>query len=271
MVKIILSIDNRETEFINLYNKNKEHINENIEVKFDNLAIGDFYIFINDKLEYIIERKTIADLDSSIADGRYKEQKARLKEYSDKCRPFYIIENYRSARDMVEFRGYDTTIQRVFGAILSIALPDNFPTFYTKNIDDTYYLIFSFLSKIQSNPTKFTGTGLNNNIQVSQHSSITTPSKTDIMVENLILKERSANINSSNIVVLMLAQIPAISVISAMAISEAHNHSLGTLIDKLRELPNEQARKDYITNIKSNNRRLGKRIGENVVSFLKLE
>ena len=41
-----------------------------------NLNIGDFVIG-----RYIIERKTLSDLASSILDGRYKEQSSRLDTY----------------------------------------------------------------------------------------------------------------------------------------------------------------------------------------------
>ena len=49
---------------------------ENIVVEKTNLNIGDFVIG-----RYIIERKTLSDLASSILDGRYKEQSSRLDAY----------------------------------------------------------------------------------------------------------------------------------------------------------------------------------------------
>ena len=47
-------------------------------------------------LPFIIERKTMEDLASSIQDGRFKEQKFRLKQ-SGLCRPIYLVEEHRSA------------------------------------------------------------------------------------------------------------------------------------------------------------------------------
>ena len=49
---------------------------ENVLVEKTNLNIGDFVIG-----RYIIERKTLSDLASSILDGRYKEQSSRLDVY----------------------------------------------------------------------------------------------------------------------------------------------------------------------------------------------
>lgn len=88
---ITLIIDNREkgsnnenfkAEILNINN----NISNPINIEERNLSLGDFlwlYSDPNDSIEYvidyIIERKTLNDLASSIIDGRYTEQKYRLK------------------------------------------------------------------------------------------------------------------------------------------------------------------------------------------------
>jgi ERCC4-type nuclease len=83
---IVLLIDNRE-QGSNGEDFNKE-ISErtNIECEERNLSVGDFmWIYVDPKtqkeyvLDYIIERKALSDLAKSIIDGRYGEQKYRLK------------------------------------------------------------------------------------------------------------------------------------------------------------------------------------------------
>ena len=66
-----LIIDNREKSIIPLF--------QEVEYETTNLDLGDFQI-INPEGEIIliIERKTQADLLSSIKDGRHREQKLRL-------------------------------------------------------------------------------------------------------------------------------------------------------------------------------------------------
>ena len=92
---IILIIDLREKganneiikdEILNLINDKK-----NIKVEERNLSIGDFiWIYKDTKdneeyiIDYLIERKTLNDLASSIMDGRYTEQKYRMKNSSFK-------------------------------------------------------------------------------------------------------------------------------------------------------------------------------------------
>ena len=60
------------------------------------MALGDFaWCFGNQVLNYIVERKKADDLASSILDGRYKEQKFRLKN-SGIDNIFYLFEGHPS-------------------------------------------------------------------------------------------------------------------------------------------------------------------------------
>jgi ERCC4-type nuclease len=63
------------------------------------LPVGDIWIGVDENQEpkengLIIERKSAADLESSIMDGRYREQRSRLMAYctEKKAHPIYIIE-----------------------------------------------------------------------------------------------------------------------------------------------------------------------------------
>ena len=44
-------------------------------------------------LPYVVERKRMDDLAKSIRDGRFKEQKFRLKQFS-LSKPIYLVEEY---------------------------------------------------------------------------------------------------------------------------------------------------------------------------------
>lgn len=80
------------------------------------LACGDFLwiarprgIQPNDKtkdlvLDYVIERKTLNDLSSSIADGRFEQQKQRLLNCGVR-RPVYLIEDCANLRTMITSSG----------------------------------------------------------------------------------------------------------------------------------------------------------------------
>ncbi|CAF0906643.1 unnamed protein product [Brachionus calyciflorus] len=104
---IILFIDNCET------NAKKQDLlideikKANIKHEFGKLHVGDFAWIARARsgshpdivLNYIVERKRMDDLCSSIIDGRYKEQKFRLKK-SGITYAVYLIEDYGSMKHM---------------------------------------------------------------------------------------------------------------------------------------------------------------------------
>jgi ERCC4-type nuclease len=84
-------IDTREGELIRLLQVNQEHIKQ--------LPVADIWLGINEQHALsegglLIERKSMKDLEASILDGRYREQKGRLLAacHEHKAQPMYIIE-----------------------------------------------------------------------------------------------------------------------------------------------------------------------------------
>jgi ERCC4-type nuclease len=64
------------------------------------LPVGDIWIGKDQEGGVVIERKTTADFEASILDGRYREQRTRLLAYcaEKKARPLYIIEQGLNGR-----------------------------------------------------------------------------------------------------------------------------------------------------------------------------
>jgi len=140
---INLILDNREKDLCNHYIKNKEHINnkENKEhiskehISKENLDLGDIIIKINDKICVLIERKTISDLDKSIKDGRYKEQKNRIiHSLNLKIRKIYLIEG----TNMNNFKLPKSTFTSV---IYNTMIRDNIHIIKSNNIEETIKII----------------------------------------------------------------------------------------------------------------------------------
>jgi ERCC4-type nuclease len=61
-----------------------------------NLDVGDFVITRGDAVAFVIERKTLSDLASSIVDGRYKSQKERMRALvgGRMARVAYVVEGF---------------------------------------------------------------------------------------------------------------------------------------------------------------------------------
>ncbi len=68
----------------------------NLKCKTANLTLGDFmWVYKNKVLNFIMERKKADDLASSIIDGRYKDQKYRLKNCGI-SNVYYVYEGHPS-------------------------------------------------------------------------------------------------------------------------------------------------------------------------------
>lgn len=75
-------VDTREAELIRFFT------DEKVEIEVKQLSVGDIWIG-----DLIIERKSIRDLEASILDGRYREQRGRILAYcqENKTQPMYIL------------------------------------------------------------------------------------------------------------------------------------------------------------------------------------
>lgn len=80
---------NRDRNFFQAYFSSKSIPNQT-----RHLVVGDFVWIKNERvIDYIVERKQTSDFVSSVSDGRYREQKNRLKNLGFNV--FYIIENLK--------------------------------------------------------------------------------------------------------------------------------------------------------------------------------
>ncbi len=123
-------IDNREKDL-------KAYFSEK-QVSFQNLDIGDILIKFDGKPIIAIERKSLIDFSNSIKDGRYKEQKIRLKS-SNIPNIIYLIEG-KSTNNKISGLPYDTLVS----SMISILLRDKFKIIRTGDINET----ISYLEKI---------------------------------------------------------------------------------------------------------------------------
>lgn len=107
------------------------------------LDIGDYHIMNGDILELCIERKTVADLASSISDGRHREQKARLDTIGvDKV--LFIIEG-DPFQQVFKSRINPYTI---WSSIINTIYRDGYRLLITRNYRETQDLIATFIIKI---------------------------------------------------------------------------------------------------------------------------
>ena len=117
-------IDHREKIKQQLIQKNFEN------TKCENLDLGDYLFKLNGENLIIIERKTIEDLASSIKDGRYREQKARLLQHFNKNQIIYIIEG-NLLKNNRSFHYNNVSKSTIYSSLINLGLRDGICMFHT--------------------------------------------------------------------------------------------------------------------------------------------
>lgn len=122
---MILLIDNREQACYPYLDK------LTIEYNVCRLTVGDYCVYDNDRILFIIERKTIADMLASFTDGRKANvEKLILLREKTGCKIFYFIETGNKKIPSNITAHFDHLIFR-----------DNIHIVHTKNVSSTIYRI----------------------------------------------------------------------------------------------------------------------------------
>lgn len=153
---MLIKIDYREHGIIEKVNSNNypkwytiqnpSEIQEVLGVTFkvETLEVGDFHFEKAGKLYLAVERKTEADLQSSLRDGRWREQKERLdilRLHGTKV--LFLIEQV----DVCKTSFIDFKLNQ--GAIINTLLRDEYPILYSKGLDETIEYLEMIYKKIE--------------------------------------------------------------------------------------------------------------------------
>lgn len=245
--KLILKVDNREPQIIKETLKNLQVKNLN-SIKFENLEQADFIIesisecnensnAASNKLLFIVERKSISDLLSSVKDNRYSEQSVRLTLLKEQTKVpiYYIIEGNRNnlVKDSIDYKTF-------YSCIFSLSYKKGFNVLLSNSIEETILLLTEFISRL----TKESNLVINENSNVSKSNE-------------LLIKKQT--VTKENISALMLSCIPGIGLTTAESIISNYNNS----ILKLLSSDSKQ-----LEDIKINNRKLSKKIISTIQEYL---
>ena len=222
-------IDNRENNLIKLLEEN------NIKCIKKNLEIGDIQFIENDKIIYILERKTINDLGASIKDGRYKEQKMRLlSNHSDNI--YYIIEGNIDDCNTLNRKA-------LMGSIINMSFRDNIKVISSNNIKDTYDIIIQIQKKYNEGKFK--------KIETTQDNYIST-----------IKTNKKENMNKELCNIIQLATIPGVSQNISKIIMEKYE-TLSNLIEEYKKTDNL-----LLADISLGKRKIGKVLSTKIYDYL---
>jgi ERCC4-type nuclease len=225
---------------------------------------GNDNIYLKENLIMVFERKTMTDLLSSINDGRWREQKARLLANVENSKVCYLIENQISD-SLNKYRKNGKSIVR--GALVNKCFRDNLRVIRTDNLFETKEFLITICKRIVSNPELFSG-ALNTTSNTS--ATITTANANQANYIDTVKIAKKDNIDKTSFSVLSLTIIPGISTKIAKVIIDKYK-TLTNLVmtinnddnDTIKELSEIQ-----ITITGGKTRRVGKVIANRIVSFL---
>ncbi len=231
---MLLKIDYREHGFIELMKDTKDILYEVVP-----LEVGDFQIWKEDQLYMTLERKTEADLQASIKDGRWREQKERLELLrTNGSKVLFLIEKIEPSKRMyLDFKIID-------GALINTICRDGYPILYTDSLKHTLEYVCILYKKIEKGE-----------FEKQMGSSIQTTSSS--------LKKKMTN---SSFFLTCLSSIPRVSVDIAGKIQEQYKDLYSLLqaykekgVDLLGDLEIGKGEKK---------RRLGKKLSSDIYKYL---
>jgi ERCC4-type nuclease len=282
---MIIKIDTRESALLQQINNQVATIPvfKNIKVISETLPIGD--IIINDETEdkIVIERKSVADLLSSIKDGRYEEQSYRLNGLQHHNHNIvYLIEG--DVNRVNRFKT-DNHVEKLtlYSAMFSLNYYKGFSVFRSFSLDETANIVCNMAYKMGKDLTKKpffdnkckaieppcpkADAGETVDIEVTivnEESNEIQLSEKDYV--GVVKKVKKDNITPDNIGEIMLCQIPGISSVTSLAVMEKYK----TIPNLIKELEvNADSMKDLsYTNSKGQVRKINKTCIANIVKFL---
>lgn len=232
-----LFIDNREQKLIPILP----------EFTPKQLELGDI-IIDSPNHKVIIERKTIADFNASLKDGRYRNQKLRLLEWKNN-----LDENVR--KDVIyilEEKWGDNKDKAYWGAIINANLRDGIFVIQSDSLMRTCEIAQDISKKIKEG--KFTALE---------------GSKEDIHLEGL---SRGDYNTPQNCFLGQLAIIPGVSKTTAKILQTKFSTMKKLILDAESNLTNDdiipKKRLEFLSEIDLNGRRLGDKLAEKICYFL---
>jgi len=195
------------------------------------MTIGDISIEKEGQTVILLERKTIADLASSICDGRYQEQQYRLLESTlPPHRIVYLIEGSMDTPTSLPKKNLES-------ALLSLWF-HGFSIMHTVGLDGTVDYLNELVDKVNKEAT-------------------------DKDYISMIKIKKKDKLTPENIDILMLSQIPGVSTVTAKSLLDVY----GTMYELIKQFKETPTLLDIFT-YGEKKRKLSKKIVESLKIYL---
>lgn len=258
-IKVEVIVDNREKEFVKAFSGMESF-------RFENMDVGDFKI--GDSV--YIERKTFSDLATSIKDGRYREQKVRLKSLVN-CKVIYLIEDDKMLRNG---RVCGMPVSTLMGAMSKCMLRDGFFVYQSSGVTESVKFIEKVKKQMEAGELGSSISGGGEKVDKVDKVD------KDNAYLSVIKTEKKANMTEEMCYLAQLKQIPGVSGGGAMAIKERYGSMKAIFegfrkIDEIKDFSGNltdedrlKAKRLMFSDIKNGGRKLGKVTSEKIYRYL---
>lgn len=279
---VCIYIDSRETALQSFFQKRYEWYqiqSMNIQCRFEPLDIGDIRIEMIQEdgtrkgAPLVFERKTIQDLASSMKDGRYREQKARLLASYPAKRITYILEDCPSgpsgglwSQSVTKLYGI---ARKAYGSfIIHSMYRDNMHVYLSKNVEETGLFLENIADRFQRHPESFLhlDSHLQQDVQTEGEREPVGGGGVTSYVDVCAMKSRKIeNITPHVCFLLQLGQIPGISAKIAKQIAEFSGCStMAQWMQRMSECVTYTDKLKYLSEIPN----IGKKKAERMLTYL---
>ena len=228
MSTVTITVDGRETRVA------AELQALNVDFTSKELFVGDIVFTRDDDTLLMCERKTYADLASSIADGRYALQREAMKETGAKV--IYILEGVNKPRTAVDGK-------RTLGAMENLAVVHGIPILPTVSVAETAVAIQHLKTKLEAQSVR-TGN--------------------DIIIPKVIRRKEKI---MANVLLHQLQVITGVSGDVAKAIVDLYP-TMHTLISAYDEVEDSKKKEQMLADVKLSKRRIGPALSQRIYQAL---
>ncbi len=221
----------------------KELLDGQVSFQVKNLIIGDVVFQRGETIDFCLERKTIADLASSIKDGRLQEQRKRILECVSPDRCFYLIEGAIPFVDKL----HHLPITTIYGSLINKMVRDGIHIVGTSSLRDTTRFIKEFATRYLTGKLEYETKGNINYVQKPR---------------------KKGNFSVASCFASQLSCIPSISTVKITAIIDKFQN----MTDFVKHLQDLEEPVEYLSNLTlPNGRKIGKSSSTKIVEYLGLK
>ena len=251
---IVITVDSHEKALYDSMVAQNLEQGLGFEVKFGPLELGDIRIVLSGHdgvlRELVFERKTLSDLISSMHDGRYREQKARMLANIAPQNVSYIVEGDSICQSVRR------DAKSVSSAYFNMIFRDHVHLFFTRDVPETAFLLLALCAKMADKPANYS--------PIDAGSSAVAASK-DYTSCLKLKSKKNHNITPDNCFILQLAQVPSVSHVIAKNIASIYP-TIGHLVDGMRGCATDKEKCKLLACID----KVGKAKAVKIVQYMKL-